>query len=205
MQKIPLIVVGVILIIAIGLFFYTRMNETAPQNASNTVLKNSMAILKTNRGDIEIELFLDKTPITAGNFLKLAEEGFYDGVKFHRVIPNFMIQGGDPLSRGEDMARYGTGGPGYSISDEFVKGLSNVRGTISMANSGPNTGGSQFFINVADNIFLDFDKEPLTSAHAVFGTVTAGMEIVDAISNVKTGARDIPLTPVVIGKIEIQK
>ena len=106
--------------------------------------------LKTNMGDIDIKMYEDM-PITAGNFVKLVKEGFYDGLTFHRVIADFMIQGGCPNGNG-------TGGPGYTIKDEFVKGHSNKRGTISMANAGPNTGGSQFFINLVDNGYLDWDN-----------------------------------------------
>lgn len=168
---------------------------------------NPVAVFKTNQGTFEMELFNNTMPITAGNFIKLAKEGFYDGIKFHRVIDGFMIQGGDPNSKTENTASYGTGGPGYAIADEHVKGeyLSNVRGTISMANSGPSSGGSQFFINVADNIGLDFDKEPLTSKHPVFGRVLSGMEVVDKIAKVETDARDLPTSPVVIEKLEIKE
>ena len=178
---------------------------TTNQEAMNTTAQpqeNTTVVMKTNKGDITIELFTKDMPITAGNFLKLAKEDFYDGVKFHRVIDNFMIQGGDPLTKDDTMAsRWGTGGPGYAIQDEFVPGYSNVRGTISMANSGPNTGGSQFFINTRDNINLDYDKPPLTSQHPVFGKVVAGMEVVDAISKTQTGPGDVPVEPVVIEDI----
>ena len=140
------------------------------------------ATLKTSKGDIVLQLFTKESPITAGNFIKLANEDFYDGTRFHRLIPNFMIQGGDPQSKDESLqARWGTGGPGYAIEDEFIQGLSNERGSISMANSGPNSGGSQFFINVVDNTFLDWDKEPSSSKHPVFGKVIEGLEIADAI------------------------
>jgi len=147
-------------------------------------------LLKTTNGDITIELY-DNMPITAGNFEKLARDGFYNGVIFHRVIPNFMIQGGDPTGTG-------MGGPGYKIEDEFVAGSSNVRGTISMANSGPNSGGSQFFINLVDNTNLDWDKSPLSSKHPVFGKVVAGMEVVDAIGKVQTEPGDRPVVEVKI-------
>lgn len=167
-------------------------------NESNEI-NNNMVTLKTNMGDIVIELYLEEMPITAGNFQKLAEEGFYDQVKFHRVIDGFMIQSGDPNSRDDDNeAMWGTGGPGYSIEDEFVEGLSNLRGTLSMANAGPGTGGSQFFINLVDNTSLDFDKPPFTSQHPVFGKVIEGMDVVDAIGKVATKERDIPEEPVVI-------
>jgi peptidylprolyl isomerase len=167
---------------------------------------NRIATFKTSKGEIKIELFEDKMPITTGNFIKLAEQGFYNETKFHRVIDGFMIQGGDPNSKGNDPLTYGTGGPGYTIQDEFVSDplLSNVRGTIAMANTGqPNSGGSQFFINTVDNTGLDFDKEPLSSKHPVFGRIVGGMDIVDSISAVKTGTRDVPIEPVVIESIVI--
>ncbi|MGC8726364.1 MAG: peptidylprolyl isomerase [Thermoplasmata archaeon] len=140
-------------------------------------------LFETTMGNITLELF-DDMPITTGNFIKLVEKGFYNGVTFHRVIPKFMIQGGDPTGTG-------SGGPGYTIKDEFKKNNKNLRGTIAMANAGPNTGGSQFFINVVDNNYLD-------SKHPVFGKVINGMEVVDAISNVKRDRNDKPLTAVVI-------
>lgn len=161
---------------------------------------NPIAVLNTNMGTIEIELFEDSMPITAGNFKKLIQEGFYDGVKFHRVIEGFMIQGGDPITKTDEVLRYGTGGPGYSIPDEHIKGdlLTNARGTISMANSGPNSGGSQFFINLVDNSFLDFDKAPLESKHPVFGRVVSGMDVVDKIANLETNMNNLPVEDVVI-------
>lgn len=146
--------------------------------------------LETNNGEIIIELYSDM-PITAGNFKKLVEEGFYDGVIFHRVIKSFMIQGGDPTGTG-------MGGPGYKIKDEFTHagGNKNNRGTISMANAGPNTGGSQFFINLVDNNFLD-------EKHPVFGEVVEGMEVVDKIGSTATGLDDKPIEEVKILKASI--
>ncbi|HEY5538329.1 MAG TPA: peptidylprolyl isomerase [Thermoplasmata archaeon] len=141
-------------------------------------------LLRTTMGDVKVELFDDTMPITAGNFRKLVEKRFYDGTIFHRVIPNFMIQGGDPEGTG-------LGGPGYSIKDELPANNRNARGTISMANAGPNTGGSQFFINVVDNHRLD-------QKHPVFGRVVGGMEVVDAISRTPTDAKDRPRTTVTI-------
>lgn len=124
-------------------------------------------VLHTTMGDITIRLY-DGMPVTAGNFEKLVRSGFYDGTVFHRVIDGFMIQGGDPTGTG-------SGGPGYTIPDEFVKGHSNVRGTVAMANTGrPNTGGSQFFINLVDNTYLDWDDPRTPSAHPVFGEVVGG-------------------------------
>ncbi|HUS99101.1 MAG TPA: peptidylprolyl isomerase [Candidatus Thermoplasmatota archaeon] len=154
------------------------------------------AIFETNKGKFTIELFEEKASVTTENFITLVNKGFYDGLIFHRVIPQFMIQGGCPK-------RNGTGGLGYSINDEFHKDLSNVRGTIAMANSGPNTGGSQWFINIVDNCYLDFDKKPYTSAHPVFGKVIEGMDVVDAISTVKADRNDKPLQDVTIKKIVI--
>lgn len=176
-----------------------------PMEQSNQ--ENPVAVFATNKGTIEVELFQDQMPITVGNFVKLAEEDYYDGTKFHRVIPGFMIQGGDPNSKTDDTASYGTGSPGYTIQDEFVEGelLTNVTGTIAMANTGqPNSGGSQFFINVADNTFLDFNNSQSPSAHPVFGRVISGMDVVTAIEQVETGARDVPVDPVVIESITIR-
>lgn len=180
--------------------------ELKTSNPAITNTMNRIAIMKTNLGTIELELFEDIMPITTGNFIKLAEEKFYDGIKFHRVIDGFMIQAGDPNTKGDNVMAYGTGGPGYTIQDEFVEGenLSNVRGTISMANTGqPNSGGSQFFINTKDNTGLDFNKEPFSSKHPVFGRVIKGMDVIDAISATETGARDLPVEPVVIESISI--
>jgi cyclophilin family peptidyl-prolyl cis-trans isomerase len=157
---------------------------------------NKKAKFETTKGTFTIELFEDKAPLTTGNFIKLVNQGFYNGLIFHRVIPEFMIQGGCPEGTG-------TGGPGYTIKDEFHKDLSNIRGTIAMANRGPNTGGSQWFINIIDNCYLDFDKKPHTSAHPVFGKVIEGIEIVDAISKVETGHNDKPTRDVIINKITI--
>lgn len=160
-----------------------------------------VATVTTSMGDITIRLFTDKVPRTVENFVKHATDGYYNGVIFHRVIPGFMIQGGDPLGTG-------TGGEsiyGGKFDDEFDSDLSNIRGSIAMANSGPNTNGSQFFINQADNTFLDFDKAPLTSKHAVFGQVISGIEVVDAIASVETGAQDRPKEDVKIEKIAVEK
>jgi len=146
--------------------------------------EDTRVLLETNKGEIVIELE-DDMPITAGNFEKLVKEGFYDGVIFHRVIDGFMIQGGDPNGTG-------MGGPGYTIKDEFTDDNKNDRGTISMANAGPNTGGSQFFINLVDNTYLDFDKEPFASKHPVFGKVIGGMDVVDKIGNIKADVNGKP-------------
>ena len=150
------------------------------------------AVFNTSMGDFEVKLATDKAPKTTANFIKLAEKGFYDGLVFHRVIDDFMIQGGDPNGNG-------TGGPGYTIADEFSSSLlHDGPGVISMANRGPNTGGSQFFITLRDCKWLD-------GKHAVFGKVTKGMEVVYKIGKVKTDAQDKPVEPVVIKKITIEK
>jgi len=222
MQKTSYLIGVIILLVVVGfvaMAFTNKNADTNPQKENDTTAmvtpeitlqtekidNNNAAMetattatLKTNRGDITIELYGDKTPKTVENFGMLAKQGFYDGVKFHRVIPGFMIQGGDPLTKDDAMqAQWGTGGPGYTFEDEFVSDLSNVQGTISMANAGPGTNGSQFFINVGDNVFLD-------GKHTVFGKVTAGYENVEAISNVEKNQRDVPNEPVVIQSIVLE-
>ena len=152
-------------------------------------LKPRTLVMETNHGTMEIELFMDETPETAGNFEKLMEDGFYDGLTFHRVIPDFMIQGGDP--KGD-----GTGGPGYSIPDEeSALAISHDFGVLSMANSGPDTGGSQFFIIVNPD-----GSDHLDGKHAVFGKVTSGMDVAVKISEVEAD-EDKPLEPVIIERV----
>jgi cyclophilin family peptidyl-prolyl cis-trans isomerase len=156
-------------------------------------------IFYTTMGEFTVEMSDSLTPITSGNFIDLTEQGYYDGVIFHRVIDNFMIQGGDPTGTG-------SGGPGYTIEDEFdsTGTLSNIQKTISMANTGaPNSGGSQFFINLVNNTYLDFDKPPLTSKHPVFGMVIEGFNIVQDIGNVAVNAQNRPLTDVVMDSLRI--
>src|ERR1051325_4560221 len=149
----------------------------------------SAAALHTNHGAIEVELFEGEAPKTVENFRKLAGDGFYDGVIFHRVIPDFMIQGGDPTGTG-------TGGPVYTFEDEF-NDHKVVRGALAMANAGPNTNGSQFFIvTIGEAGWLD-GKRP------VFGEVSSGMDAVDAIEGVETGPGDMPTEPVVIERVEL--
>ena len=156
------------------------------------------ATLHTNKGDITIEFLGADAPNTVANFTKLAKEGFYNGTKFHRVIAGFMVQGGDPLTKDDSQAAsWGTGGPGYQFADEIHAQNRNMAGTIAMANAGPNTNGSQFFINVADNNFLD-------PKHTVFGRVTAGMDVVKAIEAVPVGQADRPLEAVVITSVEVK-
>lgn len=139
--------------------------------------------IETSAGAFTLQLYGDM-PVTAGNFESLVQKGFYNGTIFHRIIAGFMIQGGDPTGTG-------CGGPGYSIKDEFTSSNKNNRGTISMANAGPNTGGSQFFINLVNNNYLD-------AQHPVFGVVIEGMDVIDSIASVKTGGQDRPLQDVKI-------
>jgi cyclophilin family peptidyl-prolyl cis-trans isomerase len=149
----------------------------------------STATLHTNHGTISIELFDEAAPKTVDNFLKLSRDGFYDGVIFHRVIPDFMIQGGDPTGTG-------SGGPGYQFEDEFNE-HKVVRGALAMANAGPNTNGSQFFIVTTEAASW------LDGKHTVFGRVTDGMDVVDTISELETDARDRPRDDVVIERVDV--
>lgn len=172
--------IGLVIVLIIAIFIIYQM--------TNNTMATKKVKLQTNMGDITIELYSDM-PITTGNFEKLASTGFYDGTIFHRVIDGFMIQGGDPKGTGY-------GGPGYTIKDEFTDHNRNDRGTISMANSGPNSGGSQFFINLVNNNFLD-------SKHPAFGKVIEGMDVVDKIAKVKTDGNDRPLQEVKIIKATV--
>jgi len=175
----------------------TSVTATSTTNSSNT---NMTATLKTNMGDITVEFYPDQAPKTVANFIKLAESGFYNGTKFHRVIQGFMDQGGDPLTKDDSQeAAWGTGGPGYTIPDEFGTTYTNVAGTLAMANTGqPNSGGSQFFINAVDNHFLD-------GKYTVFGKVVSGMDVVTAINNVPVDASDRPLSPVVLISVTVSQ
>lgn len=174
----------------------TKPEETKPITNNNNK-KVMQATLHTTKGDITIE-FNSTTPNTVENFTKLAKEGFYNGVKFHRVIKGFMSQGGDPLSKDDSkMDMWGTGGPGYKFNDEISASNKNNKYTISMANAGPNTNGSQFFINAADNNFLD-------TKHTVFGKVVAGMDVADAINNSQVDRNDRPLQAISIKSITLK-
>ena len=150
------------------------------------------AVIRTNLGNMDLELFAAQAPVTVNNFIFLANDGFYDGVVFHRVIPSFMIQGGDPLGRG-------TGGPGYRFQDEFVASLTfDQPGKLAMANSGPATNGSQFFVTTAPTPHLN-------NAHTIFGQITQGQDVADAISLAPSGANNRPVTPIIILGIDITK
>jgi len=196
--KIGIVIIFIAIVAVAAVYLFSGSSD------DEGVVGNPIAVFDTTMGTIKIELFEDKVPITAGNFKDLANDKFYDGTKFHRISPGFMIQGGDPNSKDDDPSDDGTGGPGYTIDDEFHDELKNLRGMISMANSGPNTGGSQFFILVADASWLD-------GAHAVFGQVMEGMDVVDNIANMDHDGRfdpspggGRPLTDVVINSITIE-
>jgi len=155
-------------------------------------MANPTVNIETNHGTIVAELFEDLAPKTAANFIELAEKGYYDGVIFHRVIDGFMIQGGDPTGTGR-------GGPGYTIPDEFGPGLGHTEpGLFSMANAGPNTGGSQFFITLAATPWLD-------GKHAIFGKVTSGLDVVQTIGKIQTGMGDRPVEDVVMEKVTVDR
>ena len=184
---VAIFIIGLLLVL-FTLFVMKMVDNVFPGNVK--------VKLETSQGDIVIELYSDM-PVTSGNFKGLVEAGTYDGVIFHRIIPNFMIQGGDPTGTG-------MGDPSIpKIQDEFVAGHSNLPMTISMANAGPNTGSSQFFINLVDNSFLDYDKEPVSSKHPVFGEVVEGEDVVRKIAGVVTGAGDKPVEDVVIVKASV--
>ncbi len=153
-------------------------------------MANPTVTIETNHGTITAEMFSDVAPKTAGNFIELAKKGYYDGIIFHRVIDGFMIQGGDPTGTGR-------GGPGYTIDDEFAPGLAHTdAGVFSMANAGPNTGGSQFFITLASTPWLD-------GKHAIFGRVTSGLDVVKTIGKVRTGPGDRPAEDVVMKQVTV--
>lgn len=195
MKKIIFLLLGLLMIAGCSNNSTTTTTTTMPTVTTTTELgvsvMNRIAIFDTSMGTFKVELNEGKAPITTKNFIDLTNKGFYNGLIFHRVMKDFMIQGGDP--KGD-----GTGGPGYTIEDEFSNGLKHERGVISMANTGrPKSGGSQFFVTVIETPWLN-------GKHAVFGKVIDGMDVVDAISKVPTGAADKPLKDVVINKITIQ-
>ncbi len=171
-------------------------------------MANPTATCETSLGTFTVELFVDKMPITAGNFIKLAKSGFYDGLHFHRVISNFMIQFGCPHSKDPNSPRAGTGNaPGGTIQDEHPPQakISNEPGTLSMANTGsPNSGSCQFFINTKHNSYLDWFT-PGQSKHPVFGKVISGMDVVKKIETTPTGHGDRPKTPVKMIKITVNE
>lgn len=227
--KITLLVIGALIIILSGLAIVLRGDDsitslekdslyaTGTQNTSKekqqaqntqtpmstttaSIPENvSTAVITTNKGVVEI-VFATTTPITVANFAKLASAGFYDGTRFHRVIKDFMIQGGDPLSKDPSLKdRWGTGGPGYTFQDETSPNDVFAPGVIAMANAGPNTNGSQFFIVTAQT-----GTPWLAGKHTVFGRVTKGMDVVLQIQNAPTDGADRPLQDVVVEKIQVK-
>ena len=181
------------------LFAYSKLNNVNTNTSDKGTFfmsdSTTVAIIKTNMGTIEIELFADQTPKTVENFVGLAEKGYYNGVIFHRVIKNFMIQGGDPTGTGRGGASFWGG----KFEDEFVSDLKHdAPGILSMANAGPNTNGSQFFITLVATPWLD-------GKHTVFGKVINGMDVVSAIGEVKTAAGDKPVNEVVMEEVTIEK
>ena len=198
MKKIILPLFLVMLFFSILLAYGSRNNVNSnTSEKGNYFMSDSItvAIIKTNMGTIEIELFADKTPKTVENFVGLADKGYYKGVIFHRVIKNFMIQGGDPTGTGRGGASFWGG----KFEDEFVSDLKfDGAGILAMANAGPNTNGSQFFITLAATPWLD-------GHHTVFGKVISGMDVVYAIGEVKTAAGDKPINAVVMEEVTIEK
>ena len=170
-------------------------------------MPNPTAICETSLGTFKVELFTDRMPITAGNFAKLAKSGFYDGLHFHRVIRDFMIQFGCEFSKDANSPKCGTGNsPFGNVQDEHppAQKISNEPGTLSMANTGrPNSGGAQFFINTVHNAYLDWFT-PGPSKHPVFGKITSGLDVVKKIETTPTGPGDRPKTPVKMNKVTIE-
>lgn len=189
----------------------TQENQQANKTNNNQMTENTSvtlhdlaqeygaAIIKTNLGDIKVKFYSEASPVTVNNFLNLAKDGFYDNTRFHRVINDFMIQGGDPNSKDASKKNlWGTGDPGYKFNDEF-NNEKLIRGSLAMANSGPDTNGSQFFIVTAESTpWLD-------GKHTNFGEIIAGMDVVEKIEAGKTDARDCPLEDIIIESIELVK
>ncbi len=225
MKKVIIIVIGILITVGVGVFTYRQLfvplkyvvapSENTPKTTDTTTntetklisnLDNTKKVmnitLHTNKGNITIEFFETQAPNTVANFIKLAKAGFYDGIKFHRVIKSFMIQGGDPLTKDDSkMALWGTGDPGYKFADEIdassqLYKTGYKRGIVAMANSGPNTNGSQFFIMHQDY--------PLPPSYTIFGKVTAGQDVVDAIATTSVGPGDRPISPVVINSVSLK-
>lgn len=196
-MKTKLIIIAIVILIFFGGYYlWTKDKTPAPKEET----QNISAIIKTNLGDIKLELFSSDAPKTAENFIKLSESGFYKGVKFHRVIKDFMIQGGDPNSKDDDWSDDGMGGPGYVFADE-INQRKLVKGVLAMANAGPNTNGSQFFIVTAEATpWLD-------NRHAVFGQVIEGLDVVLKIEDTETDKSrgDHPIKDIIIENIEIIK
>ena len=200
MKKNTIVAVAIfaVVVIAASAYFIFNQNGNSEEETLNRVNGNSeeetlnrVAVIETNMGTMEFELFDEKAPITSKNFADLALDDFFDGIIFHRIIREFMIQGGDPTGTGR-------GGPGYTIDDEFHPDLKHdSKGILSMANAGPNTGGSQFFITLAPTPHLD-------NRHAVFGKLISGEDVLDEIGAVPTGPNDKPINEVKMIKVTIK-
>ncbi|MEK9182084.1 MAG: peptidylprolyl isomerase [Patescibacteria group bacterium] len=195
-QKTKLIFTIIALLILAGLFVFSGLGKSKGSD-SNTARKAetfSGTVLMTNFGEIEVQFATGTAPLAVSNFAKLAEKSFYDGTLFHRVTKDF-IQGGDPLTKGSDQSVYGTGGPGYKFKDEVSAEDKIARGIVAMANSGPDTNGSQFFI-------VTVKEAPwLNGKHTIFGKVIRGMDVVDKISQLQTSKNNLPIKPVLLEKI----
>jgi cyclophilin family peptidyl-prolyl cis-trans isomerase len=196
-----LVIIGLILLSAVITYLGTKSVQYREVLTSSVVKRStesfSGAVITTNYGAIEIVFLPKKAPNTVNNFVKLAQKNFYDGTKFHRVIKDFMIQGGDPNSKGDDRTLYGRGGPGYVFKDE-INDEPLVSGVVAMANSGPDTNGSQFFIITAP-------ATPwLQGKHTAFAKVVDGMDVVNEISAVATDKNDAPIEPVAVEKVTLQ-
>jgi cyclophilin family peptidyl-prolyl cis-trans isomerase len=166
-------------------------------------MSNPKAVFTTSLGSFAAEIYETEMPITATNFITLVQSGYYNGLHFHRVISNFMIQFGCPHSKDPKSPRCGTGGPGYKIEDEHTQKITNAIGTLSMANAGPNSGGSQFFINTKENSYLDWFNPSTPYAHPVFGKIVEGMDVIQAVEAVSTDRKDNPDTPIQMVSVEI--
>lgn len=195
--KILLLAVGILVVSIVGLLFLNQSNLTSNimDDNTNNNLPNYTATIKTNMGDIEIDLFEKETPKTVENFVKLSKEGFYNGLIFHRVVNGFVIQGGDPEGTGR-------GGPGYQFDDEITE-RKYTKYSLGMANAGPNTNGSQFFITVGS--IQDVNLRNLDGKYTLFGIVTSGQDVVDKIAVVNVDENDKPLTPVKMESITIHE
>ena len=195
--KILLLAVGILVVSIVGLLFLNQSNLTSNimDDNTNNNLPNYTATIKTNMGDIEIDLFEKETPKTVENFVKLSKEGFYNGLIFHRVVKDFVIQGGDPEGTGR-------GGPGYQFDDEITE-RKYTKYSLGMANAGPNTNGSQFFITVGS--IQDVNLGNLDGKYTLFGIVTSGKDVVDKIAVVNVDENDKPLTPVKMESITIHE
>lgn len=195
--KILLLAVGILVVSIVGLLFLNQSNLTSNimDDNTNNNLPNYTATIKTNMGDIEIDLFEKETPKTVENFVKLSKEGFYNGLIFHRVVKDFVIQGGDPEGTGR-------GGPGYQFDDEITE-RKYTKYSLGMANAGPNTNGSQFFITVGS--IQDANLKNLDGNYTLFGVVTSGKDVVDKIAVVNVDENDKPLTPVKMESITIHE